>query len=127
MFSNKNIDDDLVMKPVPSSLLTQIVFNECEGCSNKELLVVLATIKNRVSHKDFPSTLDSVLLQPNQFCLKSRKPYTASFKKRVDTLFNLPITTPYLYFIHWKTAKKGSWMFKKERNWVKIGQMHYSI
>lgn len=117
----------LVMKPVPSSLLVQTLFNECENCSNKELLVVLDVIKNRVGHPDFPNSIDRVLVQKNQFDTSTTKPYTSPFKRRIDTLFTKPIVTPYLYFLNWKEAKKASWMYKKKRNWIKIGQMHYSI
>ena len=127
LYSKESKIKILVMKPVPSSLLVQTLFNECENCSNKELLVVLDVIKNRVKHPDFPNTIDKVLIQKNQFDTSTTKPYTTSIKKSIDTLFIKPITTPYLYFLNWKGAKKAPWMYKKKRNWIKIGQMHYSV
>lgn len=111
LWSNETQDKILVMKPIPSSLLAQIAFNECEGCSNEELLVVLATIKNRIEHEDFPSTLESVLLQPNQFST-IKKIVPIEFTKKIDSLWKLPIKYRYLYFRS-RGFQYSNWMSKR--------------
>lgn len=113
----------LVMKPVPSSLLAQIAFNECEGCSNEELLVVLATIKNRIGHEDFPSTLETVLLQPNQFST-IKKIVPIEFTKKIDSLWKLPIKYRYLYFRS-QGFQYSNWMSK--HIWKKHKQFYHEF
>lgn len=114
LWSNETQDKILVMKPIPSSLLAQIAFNECEGCSNEELLVVLATIKNRIEHEDFPSTLESVLLQPNQFST-IKKIVPIEFTNKIDSLWKLPIKYHYLYF------RSGGYSYSR---WMKYKNFH---
>lgn len=103
--------------------LYQTVYCECRGESMKGVKMVIDVIKNRMENETFPSSLDSVLLQPFQFCTIKSEP-TECFKALVDSLYNLPTQDSFLYFINPKKAKKAKWM--KNKRWIKVGNHSFS-
>lgn len=103
--------------------LYQVVYCECRGESIKGIKMVIDVIKNRMENETFPSGLDSVLLQPSQFCTIKSEP-TECFKYLVDSLYNLPTQDSFLYFINPKKAKKAKWM--KNKTWVRVGNHSFS-
>lgn len=106
------------------NLLYQIVFNEAVGEGTIGISMVIDVIRNRINHPDYPSTLDSVLLEPNQFSTIKSNP-TKPFKALVDTLLTKPIVYPYIFFINPLKAKKASWM--KRKVWVKHGKHSFAL
>ena len=112
--------------PPNNELLYSSLWAEARGIRHDiEIRVVLDCYRNRVNSKKWPSTLDSVIQQPNQFAI-SKDTIRADFKHLVDSLLTLPIKYPYTYFINFKKLKKKpKWMIKKK--WVKLGKHHYSI
>lgn len=108
-----------------NELLYSSLWAEARGIRyDEEIKIVLDCYRNRVNRKEWPSTLDSVILQPNQFEL-SKDTISSQFKTLVDSLITLPIEYPYTYFINFKTLKKKQkWMLNKK--WIKLGKHHYS-
>lgn len=117
-FSNSKIKI-LVMKEPDYSLLYQVLWNEASITSTEELKVIVDCIKYRVEHRNFPNTLDSVLLQPFAFSTKSKEIVPIHFTKKIDSLWKLPIKYRYLYFRS-EGYKYSSWM---KRKWYKPKNM----
>lgn len=108
------------------SLLQLVCYGESRGEVVEGIAGVIEVVKNRIESKQFPSMLDSVLVQKYQFHIDTTLTPTEPFKALVDSLYQLPTTTPYLYFVNFKWAKKAPWMYSKKRKWVKIGNHHFS-
>lgn len=118
------IHDDVNLVKADNSLLQKVMWKECRGCRVGELKAVIDCVKNRLNHPKYPKTLDSVLLQKSQFAIDTSIVVKEHFKTLVDTLFNQPIKYPFIHFILWKRAVKGSWVYKKR--WEKIGSQHFA-
>jgi len=125
---NKDICfDDFLDETIPDrSLLYQVVWGEARGEGVIGITGVVDVIRNRIESDKFPNTLDSVLIQKHQFYVNTSLEPTIEFKALVDSIYSQPIVTPYLYFVNFKWAKKASWMYLKERCWVKINNHHFS-
>lgn len=113
-------------EPYPSSLTYQVLYNECRGCGDVELLAVWGVIQNRSKNPKFPEELDSVLLQPYQFSTHFNKLYTKPFKQRVDTLIKKPYNHTFLYFANLKMVKNRNIVRRiKSYKPIQIGIQHF--
>lgn len=115
VFSNSK-NKILVIKEPDYSLLYKVLWNEASITSTEELRVIADCIKYRIKHRDFPNTLDSVLLQPFAFQTKTKRIIPNEFINKVDSLWKLPIKYPYLYFRS-RGYSHSSWM--KSKKWIK--------
>lgn len=127
--SNNNkeleLDLDLMMKS-SISLRHKVLWTECEGCGDEELTAVIDVIKKRKQSKYFPNTIDSILLQKNQFAKPSSDTISIIFKQKVDKIFNQPIKYHFLYFANLKyvhNPKILKWINK--HTLYKIGDQHF--
>lgn len=103
------------MKPLINQQIFYLAWNECSICNNMELKAILDAVKNRLEHKDFPDSLESVLNAFFQFNVQ--KVYVPKyFKNKIEILWNQPIKYPYIYFRSNGYSHKP-WMNKY--TWVK--------
>ena len=109
-----------------NELLYSSLWAEARGIRyEEEIRVVLDCYRNRVNSNEWPSTMDSVIQQSNQFAI-SKDTISSQFKTLVDSLLTKPIKYPYTYFINFKKLKKKpKWIYKKE--WIKLGKHHYAL
>ena len=112
--------------PPNNELLYSSLWAEARGIRHEEeIRIVLDCYRNRVNSNKWPSTMDSVIQQPNQFAI-SKDTIRADFKHLVDSLLTLPIKYPYTYFINFKKLKKQQkWMTKKK--WIKLGKHRFAL
>jgi hypothetical protein len=113
-------------------LLEILGHTECGICDTLEILKVMSVAMRRVEDRRFPSTLDSVLNQPNQFAgfdakldvsiVNSRVRYCADKILRDRKLFVAPDV---LGFYHPAKVKNTAWVSKVENKVVAKMPYHY--
>lgn len=117
----------LVMTPLQqTSLLCNIVWQECRGCSYKELVSVIGVIKNRLKSDKFPNTIDKILLEPNQFANPTKDTIPVEFCVQIDKLFQQKPLHNHLYFVNLSKVKNPKILKKiKSYKLTKIGTQHF--
>lgn len=126
---NKDVDfkiSTLAVKEDTLSLLHQVLYGECRGCSNVELTAVIGVIKNRLAHKDFPKTLKEVLTEKNQFHMDTNLVVSVCFKTIADTLMLKPSSHAFLYFACLDDVRNDrilKWI--RRHKLTRIGRQHF--
>ncbi len=109
-----------------TSLLCNILYQECRGCGHKELVSVIGVIQNRLKSDKFPNTIDKILLEENQFTKPRSGEIPIEFCVEIDKLFLKKPLHNYLYFVNLSKVKNKKILKKiKSYKLTKIGTQHF--
>jgi N-acetylmuramoyl-L-alanine amidase len=99
-----NIDIIEYNKMPDTKYLYKCVYTESRGEPRDGQKAIVDVILNRVNSNKFPNTIDSVILQKNQFACNKRLCVPDSFKLRIDKFVMEYKKSSYLYFLNPETA-----------------------
>lgn len=101
-------------------LIASVLEAECNICDLQEKQLVVSTVLNRATHKDFPNSIEDVVFQENQFTMKS--PSQKSIDVTKDVISGIGRNYSVLYF--YKPTKINKRMMKSKKV-IFIKKYHY--
>ncbi len=110
-------------KKMPETeFLYRCVYTESRGEPEEGQRAVVEVIMNRVNSERFPNTIDSVVMQKNQFAYNRKLVVPDSFKMKINKFVMEYKESCYLYFLNPKTATNHKMLrMSRKRNSKQIG------